>query len=59
MIIVHYIQGGRSCPKARRALAKKFALAYAILRFVVIYELNRNLWAKKFFLGSKAAFLGQ
>ena len=48
------LQGGRSCVKARRAFAKKFglgrkfyALTYAILRFVAIYPLLGNLWAKK------------
>ena len=66
MIIVHYIQDGRSCPKARRALTKKFALGrkfsiryfVAILRFVAIYALFGRLGAKKCSFETTTAFLG-
>ena len=60
-------QGGRSCMGAQVAPAEKFGLLTKILRpnirklkFVAIYALFGDLWAKKnAFLGQKQCFLGK
>ena len=58
------VQGGRSCTGARVAPAENFKPEHKLfcreLRFVAIYALFGDLWAKKSgFLGQKQCFLGK
>ena len=60
-ILYHASQGGKSCTEldSEENFKPEHTLFCRELRFVAIYELFGDLWAKKCLFGSKTVFFGQ